>query len=132
MTACSQANAPRSVFFVPAPVRPSSKLASKSAAPEGARDTGVKTDPRTSMPRGIEAFRKFLEPQVRRNLRRPARGVLRLAPHDPRWADRFRLRPFVLGLASLPTAKEDLTAHVRHRRIVPAHLTAPGAAVSGS
>ena len=39
--------------------------------------------------------------------------------------------PLLVGLAAYPPLG-DLTAHVRHRRIVPAHLTAPGAAVSGS
>ena len=69
---------------------------------EGARNAGVTLDPRASKPRGFKAARSRAgrvdlsvratgfwpaAPQVRRNLRRPARGVYRLAPHDPRWAD---------------------------------------------
>ena len=48
--------APRPVFFVPAPGAPVFQF--RPPPPKGARDTGVKLDPRTLTPRGIKAFRK--------------------------------------------------------------------------
>ena len=38
------------------------------------------------------------------NLRRPARGVWRLAPQDPRWADLSGAVPFFVRVQRLPTA----------------------------
>jgi hypothetical protein len=99
---------------------------------EGARNAGVGRSQacadcaglsaRTHGPRRLAAPRlaeSLLEPQVRRN--RPAyrwqvyaasvnlaalRGVCRLAPHDPRWADFSGAVPFshLLGVQRLPTA----------------------------
>ena len=60
-TSFQTAKAPRSVFFVPAPDAPVVHCRSPS---EGARDAGVKSDPRTLAPRGAEAVRKT-KPQVR-------------------------------------------------------------------
>src|SRR6266571_2176140 len=70
---------------------------------EGARDAGVAADPRTSTPHGAEATRWRTGLARRRSgrcryewvataaslpvPRHPARGVYRLAPRDPRWAD---------------------------------------------
>jgi hypothetical protein len=79
------------------------------AAPKGARNAGPRValappDPRTPPPRGDEASRS----QNRKSAEawRPARGVYRLAPRPPRWADNF-----------LPTANNG--SETRDRRTSP-------------
>ena len=98
-----KANAPQPVLFVRRRVRLSSRVALRSDKSEGARDTGVLGDPRTSISRDIEAVRMFstASPPFPR---RPARGVWRLAPQNPRWAYFSGLREVSPLAGNLPTA----------------------------